>query len=71
MTVTTRTTDVPSDVCSSCLGTGVKTSPEWESYWADRDRLAIAGLTDDEIDDELTAPDGPECLPCHVSSEGR
>lgn len=72
MTMTTRTARAPSHSCPSCLGTGIKTSSEWETYWADRDRLAVAGLTDDEIDEELIAPEGPECLPCcPISSEGR
>ena len=53
--------------CSHCLGTGIRTSSDWENYWADRDRLYLAGFTDTEIDDELPTPDGPEISACRHS----
>lgn len=50
--------------CVNCLGTGRRSHPEWEGFWAGRDLLYLAGLTDAEIDDQTTPPDCPETQRC-------
>lgn len=70
MKTTDASTPKPLQVqdCSHCLGTGIRARSTWENYWAERDRLYLAGFTDAEIDDELPAPDGPETAVCRHSS---